>query len=87
MTPCCAPQIRKIIAKRLLESKQQVPHLYVRANADLDPVAAMRASMKLQGTKVRPCHFPAVDDSQEMSQGQLLGTAAMLWVPEHSVSA
>ena len=45
-------QIRKIIAKRLLESKQTVPHLYLRADADLDPVSSMRESMKLQGTKV-----------------------------------
>ena len=45
-------QIRKIIAKRLLESKQQVPHLYVRADAALDPVSALRESMKQQGTKV-----------------------------------
>ena len=46
-------QIRKIIAKRLLESKQTVPHLYLRADADLDPISAMRESMKQQGTKVR----------------------------------
>ena len=46
-------QIRKIIAKRLLESKQTVPHLYLRADADLDPVSSMRNSMKQQGTKVR----------------------------------
>ena len=61
-------QIRKIIAKRLLESKQTVPHLYLRADADLDPVSSMRNSMKQQGTKVRnscasrgPCHTDLLD--------------------------
>lgn len=45
-------QIRKIIAKRLLESKQTVPHYYVKAVAELDAVNKMRESLKSQGTKV-----------------------------------
>ena len=50
-------QIRKIIAQRLLESKQKVPHLYVRADADIGKLTEMRTSLKEQGTKVRlACH-------------------------------
>lgn len=46
-------QIRKIIAQRLLESKQQIPSLYVSATADVDAVSALRQSLKDQGQKVR----------------------------------
>ena len=45
-------QIRKIIAQRLLESKQQIPSMYVTATADVDAVAALRQSLKEQGKKV-----------------------------------
>ena len=45
-------QIRKIIAQRLLESKQQIPSLYVTATADVDAVSALRQSLKNQGQKV-----------------------------------
>ena len=45
-------QIRKIIAQRLLESKQQIPALYVTATADVDAVSALRQSLKDQGHKV-----------------------------------
>lgn len=45
-------QIRKIIAQRLLESKQQIPSLYVSATADVDAVSALRQSLKDQGQKV-----------------------------------
>ncbi|KAI3429594.1 hypothetical protein D9Q98_005680 [Chlorella vulgaris] len=45
-------QIRKIIAQRLLESKQTIPHLYVSADVDLDGVSALRAALKQQGVKV-----------------------------------
>ena len=44
-------QIRKIIAKRLLESKNTVPHYFVRATAALDAATNLRKSMKAQGTK------------------------------------
>ena len=44
-------QIRKIIAKRLLESKNTVPHYYIKATAALDAATSMRQSMKAQGTK------------------------------------
>lgn len=45
-------QIRKIIAQRLLESKQQIPSLYVSATADVDAVSALRQSLKEHGKKV-----------------------------------
>lgn len=45
-------QIRKIIAQRLLESKQQIPSLYVSATADVDAVSALRQALKDQGQKV-----------------------------------
>lgn len=47
-------QIRKIIAKRLLESKTTVPHYFVAATAELDAATALRKSLKAQGTKACP---------------------------------
>ena len=56
-------QIRKIIAKRLLESKLEVPHYYLRGHADLRTVNSLRQTFKEQGSKVNesisqklPCH-------------------------------
>ena len=46
-------QIRKIIAKRLLESKLEVPHYYLRGHADLKTVNSLRQILKEQGSKVR----------------------------------
>lgn len=45
-------QIRKIIANRLQESKRSIPALYVSADAEVDAVSAMRATLKLQGNRV-----------------------------------
>lgn len=46
-------QIRKIIAKRLLESKQTTPHLYLSKDVVLDPLLAFRNELKEQhGVKV-----------------------------------
>lgn len=45
-------QIRRIIASRLCESKQTIPHLYLTAEVALEQVARMRASLKLMGLKV-----------------------------------
>ena len=47
-------QIRKIIAQRLQESKQQIPSMYLSATADVDAVSALRQSLKDQGQKVIP---------------------------------
>ncbi|KAL7582519.1 dihydrolipoyllysine-residue acetyltransferase component 1 of pyruvate dehydrogenase complex, mitochondrial [Lactuca sativa] len=39
-------QIRKVIAKRLLESKQNTPHLYLTADVILDPLLLFRKELK-----------------------------------------
>lgn len=46
-------QIRRIIASRLCESKQTIPHLYLTADVHLGEVAALRAALKKMGLKVR----------------------------------
>jgi len=38
--------MRKIIASRLLESKTQIPHIYVSADADLDALLSLRKELK-----------------------------------------
>ncbi|KAI9071892.1 hypothetical protein K1719_046152 [Acacia pycnantha] len=46
-------QIRKVIAKRLLESKQNMPHLYLSSDVILDPLLSLRKDLKEQyGVKV-----------------------------------
>ena len=50
-------QIRKIIAQRLLESKQKIPHYYLSADADLGVVSSLRKSLKEQGQKVPAACF------------------------------
>ena len=44
--------MRKVIAKRLLESKTTVPHMYVSADIVLDNVIAMRKKLAANGVKV-----------------------------------
>lgn len=39
-------QIRKVIAKRLLESKQNIPHLYLSSDVILDPLLSFRKELK-----------------------------------------
>ncbi|KAE9619264.1 hypothetical protein Lal_00047528 [Lupinus albus] len=41
-------QIRKVIAKRLLESKQNTPHLYLSSDVILDPLLFLRKDLKEQ---------------------------------------
>ncbi|XP_062212765.1 dihydrolipoyllysine-residue acetyltransferase component 1 of pyruvate dehydrogenase complex, mitochondrial-like [Phragmites australis] len=41
-------QIRKVIAKRLLESKQTTPHLYISKDVVLDPLLTFRNELKEQ---------------------------------------
>ncbi|KAF6263088.1 2-oxoacid dehydrogenases acyltransferase-domain-containing protein [Scenedesmus sp. NREL 46B-D3] len=45
-------QVRKVIAKRLLESKLTAPSLYVTADVRLDKLEALRASLKAGGAKL-----------------------------------
>ncbi|XP_020578938.1 dihydrolipoyllysine-residue acetyltransferase component 1 of pyruvate dehydrogenase complex, mitochondrial isoform X2 [Phalaenopsis equestris] len=41
-------QIRKVIAKRLLESKQSIPHFYLSSDVILDPLLSFRTELKEQ---------------------------------------
>jgi pyruvate dehydrogenase E2 component (dihydrolipoamide acetyltransferase) len=47
-----AEQVRKIIAKRLLESKLTAPSLYLTADVALDAVSKLRKTLAEQGSKV-----------------------------------
>ena len=58
-------QIRKIIAKRLLESKLEVPHYYLRGHADLRTVNSLRQILKEQGSKVSQ-HTPCISKLSQM---------------------
>ena len=44
--------IRKVIARRLLESKTTVPHMYVSADIGLDKILSMRKSLAANGVKI-----------------------------------
>lgn len=44
--------MRKIIARRLLESKTTVPHMYIAADVVLDKILAMRKSLAANGIKI-----------------------------------
>ena len=59
-------QIRKIIAKRLLESKLEVPHYYLRGHADLKTVNSLRQLLKEQGSKVRTTQLSMLSASASM---------------------
>lgn len=52
MCAVMCPQVRQIIAKRLLESKLTAPSLYVQADVGLDQLEQMRQTLKAGGTKV-----------------------------------
>jgi pyruvate dehydrogenase E2 component (dihydrolipoamide acetyltransferase) len=49
--------IRKVIAKRLLESKQTVPHFYLTVNIELDALLDLRAKLNATSPKDRPGAF------------------------------
>ena len=48
--------VRKVIAKRLTEAKQQVPHIYLTVDVRLDPLLALRKqlneSLEADGVKL-----------------------------------
>jgi pyruvate dehydrogenase E2 component (dihydrolipoamide acetyltransferase) len=44
--------MRKVIAQRLTQSKQQIPHFYVTAAIDLTDLLALRQELKAQGLEV-----------------------------------
>jgi len=49
--------MRKIIAKRLLESKQTVPHFYLTQNIEIDALLKLRAELNAQSPKDGPAAF------------------------------
>jgi pyruvate dehydrogenase E2 component (dihydrolipoamide acetyltransferase) len=49
--------IRKVIAKRLLESKQTVPHFYLTVNIELDALLDLRAKLNASSPKDGPGTF------------------------------
>ena len=51
------PPFAKIIAKRLLESKQTVPHFYLTANVDIDALLKLRAELNAKSPKDGPAAY------------------------------
>lgn len=49
--------MRKVIAKRLTESKQNVPHFYLTVNIELDKLMALRAELNAKSPKEGPGAF------------------------------
>jgi pyruvate dehydrogenase E2 component (dihydrolipoamide acetyltransferase) len=49
--------MRKIIARRLTESKQNVPHFYLSANIELDALLKLRAELNAKSPKEGPTAF------------------------------
>jgi pyruvate dehydrogenase E2 component (dihydrolipoamide acetyltransferase) len=49
--------MRKIIAKRLLESKQTVPHFYLTSNIEIDALLKLRADLNAKSAKEGPGAF------------------------------
>jgi pyruvate dehydrogenase E2 component (dihydrolipoamide acetyltransferase) len=49
--------MRKIIAKRLLESKQTVPHFYLTSNIEIDSLLKLRADLNAKSVKDGPGAF------------------------------
>jgi pyruvate dehydrogenase E2 component (dihydrolipoamide acetyltransferase) len=49
--------MRKVIAKRLLESKQTVPHFYLTQNIEIDALLKLRAELNAQSPKDGPAAF------------------------------
>jgi len=49
--------MRKIIAKRLLESKQTVPHFYLTSNIEIDALLKLRADLNAKSAKDGPGSF------------------------------
>jgi pyruvate dehydrogenase E2 component (dihydrolipoamide acetyltransferase) len=49
--------MRKVIARRLAEAKQTVPHFYVSIDVDIDPLLALRAQLNAKSPKEGPGAF------------------------------
>lgn len=55
-------QMRKVIAKRLTESKQNVPHFYLTVECELDKLLALRSEMNHATDKDHPAYKLSVND-------------------------
>ncbi len=55
-------QMRKVIAKRLTESKQTVPHFYLNIECQLDKLLSLRAEMNQATDKESPAYKLSVND-------------------------
>lgn len=55
-------QMRKVIAKRLTESKQTVPHFYLNVECELDKLLALRSDMNHATDKDNPAYKLSVND-------------------------
>ncbi len=49
--------MRKVIARRLTEAKQQVPHFYLSANVEIDALLKLRADLNAKSAKEGPGAF------------------------------
>jgi pyruvate dehydrogenase E2 component (dihydrolipoamide acetyltransferase) len=49
--------MRRVVARRLTESKQQVPHFYVNADIEIDALLKLRAQLNAKSAKDGPAAF------------------------------
>lgn len=54
--------MRKTIARRLAESKQQVPHFYLTVDVQVDELLALRSRLNAKGSKAEPKFRLSVND-------------------------
>ncbi|XP_029122642.1 dihydrolipoyllysine-residue acetyltransferase component 1 of pyruvate dehydrogenase complex, mitochondrial isoform X2 [Elaeis guineensis] len=82
-------QIRKVIAKRLLESKQSTPHLYLSIDVILDPLLAFRNELKAfwNNEKGEPSLCDSVDISIAVATDKGLMTPIIRNADQKTLSA
>ncbi|MGP9572765.1 pyruvate dehydrogenase complex dihydrolipoamide acetyltransferase [Halomonas sp. AOP42-E1-40] len=54
--------MRKIIARRLCESKQTVPHFYLTVDCRLDELLELRSKLNVNGSQAKPAYKLSVND-------------------------
>lgn len=79
-----ATSFEKTVARRLTESKQQIPHFYVSADADLTELAAMRARLNegSGNTKISINHLILMAVGRALLERP---EVAMVWDNEHII--
>jgi pyruvate dehydrogenase E2 component (dihydrolipoamide acetyltransferase) len=81
--------MRKTIARRLTESKQTVPHFYLKIDVDAAPIARLREQINDDLTASAPRNGAATENAIKVSVNDLLIKAcavALLRVPECNAS-